>query len=130
MLTRYAVTEKDLAGPFEATPVAMEERAKMKALVYESADEALAEKFHTSIAYLKQLNSGRKIETGQEMMVPNVLENTTPVKATSIQIDKSERVLYVLDIKHRPVAAFPISIGNEKNDPLPLGTMANVTNSA
>ncbi len=124
LLTRYAVTEKDLAGPFEATPAAMEERAKMKALVYESADEALAEKFHTSIAYLKQLNGGHKIESGKEIVVPNVLENTTPVKAASIQIDKSERVLYVLDSKQQPVAAFPISIGNEKNDPLPLGTMA------
>ena len=124
LLTRYAVTEKDLAGPFGPTPAAMEERAKMKALVYESADEALAEKFHTSISYLKQLNGGRKIEIGKEIVAPNVLENTTRVEATSIQIDKSERVLYVLDIKQRPVAAFPISIGNEKNDPLPLGTMA------
>ena len=124
LLTRYAVTEKDLAGPFEPTPVAMEERAKMKALVYESADEALAEKFHTSIAYLKQLNGGGKIETVKEIVVPNVLENPTPVKAASIQIDKTERVLYVLDTKQQPVAAFPISIGNEKNDPLPLGVMA------
>lgn len=124
LLTRYAVTEKDLAGPYEPTPVAMEERAKMKALVYESVDEALAERFHTSIAYLKQINGGRKIEAGKEIVVPNVLEKTTPVKATSIQIDKSERVLYALDSKQQPVAAFPISIGNEKNDPLPLGTMA------
>lgn len=123
-LSHYAVTENDLAGPFEATPVAMDERAKMKALVYESADEALAEKFHTSIAYLKQLNDGRKLEAGKEIVVPNVLENARPVKAASIQIDKSERVLYVLDTKHRPVAAFPISIGNENNDPLPIGTMA------
>ena len=79
LLTRYAVTEKDLAGPFEATPAAMDERAKMKALVYESPEEALAEKFHTSIAYLKQLNDGRKLEAAKEIVVPNVLENTTPV---------------------------------------------------
>jgi lipoprotein-anchoring transpeptidase ErfK/SrfK len=124
LLTRYPVTEKDVAGPFEATPAAMEERAKMKALVYESAEEALAEKFHASPAYLKQLNGGRKIETGEDIVVPNVLEHGTPGKVASIQIDKSEHVLYVLDMKHRPVAAFPISIGNEKNDPLPLGTMA------
>ena len=124
LLTRYTVTEKDVAGPFEATPVAMEERAKMKALVYQSVDEALAEKFHTSIAYLKQINPGGKVETGKEIVVPNVLENTAPVKASSIQIDKSARVLYVLDTKQQPLAAFPISIGNETNDPLPLGTMA------
>ncbi len=124
LLTTYAVTDKDLAGPFEKTPVAMEERAKMKALVYESADEALAEKFHASMGYLKQLNGGRKLEAGKDIIVPNVAASAAPVKAVSIQIDKSEHVLYVLDASDRLVAGFPISIGNEKNDPLPLGMMA------
>ena len=124
LLTTYAVTDKDLAGPFEKTPTAMDERAKMKALVYESVDEALAEKFHTSMGYLKQLNAGHKIESGKDLIVPNVAASAAPVKAASIQIDKSEHVLYVLDASGRLVAGFPISIGNEKNDPLPLGMMA------
>ena len=124
VLTRYTVTDKDLAGPFEKTPVDMNERAKMKALVYETVDEALSEKFHTSIGYLKQLNGARKVEVGKEIVVPNVLGTSAPVKAASIRIDKSERVLYVLDAGKRPVAGFPISIGNEKDDPLPVGMMA------
>ncbi len=124
LLARYTVTEKDTAGPFEKTPADINERAKMKALVYESAAEALAEKFHSSIAYFKQLNGGRKVEAGKEIVVPNVAATSAPVKAASIQILKSERVLYVLDANKRPVAAFPISIGNEKNDPLPVGMMA------
>ncbi len=124
LMTRYTVTDKDAAGPFEKTPADMGERAKMKALVYESVEEALAEKFHTSIAYLKQLNAGHKVEAGAEIVVPNTQGTATPVKAASIQIDKSERVLYVLDAGNRPVAGFPISIGNEKNDPLPIGMMA------
>ncbi len=124
LLTTYAVTDKDLAGPFEKTPAAMDERAKLKALVYESVDEALAEKFHSSTLYLKQLNGGRKIESGKDIIVPNVAASATPTRAASIQIDKSERVLYVLDSDQRLVAGFPISIGNEKNDPLPLGMMA------
>ncbi len=124
LLTTYAVTDKDMAGPFEKTPAAMAERAKMKALVYESADEALAEQFHVSMGYLKQLNKGLKIEAGQSLTVPNVTASAAPVKAASIQIDKSERVLYVLDASDRLVAGFPISIGNEKDDPLPLGMMA------
>jgi lipoprotein-anchoring transpeptidase ErfK/SrfK len=123
-LARYTVTEKDAAGPFEKTPLAMSERATMKALVFESIDEALAEKFHVSIAYLQQLNGGRKVQSGQELVVPNVSGNSAPLKAASIEIVKAERVLYVLDTQKRPVAAFPISIGNEKNDPLPVGTMA------
>jgi len=124
LLTSYTVTDKDTAGPFEKTPADMAERAKMKVLVFESVDEALAEKFHTSVAYLKELNKGRTVEAGKEIVVPNVGTTTAPVKSASIEIDKSQRVLYVLDAEKRPVAAFPISIGNEKNDPLPLGTMA------
>ncbi|MDP3355722.1 MAG: L,D-transpeptidase [Polaromonas sp.] len=124
LLATYTVTDKDTAGPFEKTPADMAERAKMKALVYESVDEALAEKFHTSIAWLKQLNGGRKIEAGKEIVVPNVTSVAAPAKAASIQIDKSERVLYVLDAEKRPVAGFPISIGNEKDDPLPVGMLA------
>ena len=124
LLSTYAVTDKDTVGPFEKTPAAMDERAKMKALVYESADEALAERFHVSMGYLKQLNKGLRIETSQSLIVPNIAASAVPVKAASIQIDKSERVLYVLDASDRLVAGFPISIGNEKDDPLPLGMMA------
>lgn len=124
LLTRYTVTAKDIAGPFEKTPVDMAERAKLKVLVYESAEEALSEKFHTSTAFLKQLNGGRKVGAGNELVVPNVSGTVAPAKAASIQIDKSERVLYVLNTDKQPVAGFPISIGNEKSDPLPIGLMA------
>ena len=123
LLTTYTVTAKDAAGPFEKTPAAMDERAKMKALVYESLDEAMAEKFHSSIGYLKQLNAG-SIAAGKDITVPNVATSAAPKSASSIEIDKSERVLYVLDSKQRLVAGFPISIGNEKDDPLPVGVMA------
>ena len=123
-LTRYTVTEKDVAGPYVKTPADMNERAKMTALVFESADEALAEKFHVNISYLHQLNGGRKVQAGLDIVVPNVAGNTPPAKAASIEIVKAARVLYVLDAHKRPVAGFPISIGNEKNDPLPLGAMA------
>ena len=83
LLATYTVTEKDTAGPFEKTPAAMAERAKMKALVFESADEALAEKFHTSIAYLRQLNGGRKVEAGKDIVVPNVSSVAAPAPPTS-----------------------------------------------
>ena len=64
------------------------------------------------------------MQAGAELVAPNVSGNSAPLKAASIKIVKAERVLYVLDAQKRPVAAFPISIGNEKNDPLPVGTMA------
>ena len=125
LLTSYTITEKDAAGPFEKTPAAMEDRAQMKALPYETLQEALAEKFHSGQGYLAQLNAGRKFEAGSEIVVPNVSPaGKAPTGAASIEIVKSRHVLYVLNGKKRPIAGFPISIGNENDDPLPIGTMA------
>ncbi|MBC7604736.1 MAG: murein L,D-transpeptidase [Ramlibacter sp.] len=123
-LARYTLTDKDIAGPFEKTPPKMADRALLKALPYESLDEALAEKFHSSPAYIKSINAGAKMDAGSEIIVPNVMESKAPVKGGSIEIDKEARVLYVLDATKKPVAAFPISIGKEDRDPLPVGTMS------
>ncbi|MBK6866534.1 MAG: murein L,D-transpeptidase [Burkholderiales bacterium] len=125
LLTRYTITDKDAAGPFEKTPQDMAERAKLKALPHESLDEAIAERFHVNPAYLKQLNSGKALAAGADIVVPNVLDSKAPTRASqAIEIDKGERVLFVLDQDGKPAAGFPISIGNERNDPLPLGEMA------
>jgi lipoprotein-anchoring transpeptidase ErfK/SrfK len=124
LLVAYTVTDKDAAGPFEKLPTDQNERAQLKAMPYESLEEALAERFHTSPSYLKQLNAGRKIDAGAEITVPNVIEGKAPLHPASIEIDKAARVLYVLDARKRPLAAFPISIGNEQSDPLPIGVMS------
>ena len=125
LLTRYTVTDKDAAGPFEPTPADMAERARLKALHYESLDEAIAERFHVNPAYLKRLNGGKAPAAGAEIVVPNVAGGKAPTRASqAIEIDKGERVLFVLDQDGKPAAGFPISIGNERNDPLPIGQMA------
>ena len=123
VLTRYTVTDKDAAGPFDKIPADNEARGLLKAMPYESLEEALAERFHTSADYLRQMNGRQRIEAGSELVVPNVLGGKPPANAASIGIDKSARVLYVLDSGKRPLAAFPISVGNEKSDPLPVGVM-------
>jgi lipoprotein-anchoring transpeptidase ErfK/SrfK len=124
LLVRYTINDKDAAGPFQKLPADLAMRAELKAQPYESLDESLAERFHTSIAFLRQLNRAGKIEGAAEIVVPNVARGKPPSKAVSIEVRKGERVLYVLDVEKRPVAAFPISIGNEKSDPLPIGVMA------
>ncbi|MEO6624746.1 MAG: L,D-transpeptidase [Burkholderiaceae bacterium] len=123
VLTRYTVTDKDAAGPFDKVPTDPQARRQLKTMPYESIEEALAERFHTSPAYLKQINPGNRIAAGSEIIVPNVVGGKPPANAASIEIDKAARVLYVLDTSKRPLAAFPISIGNEKSDPLPVGVM-------
>lgn len=55
--TRVVTIPADFAvGPFYEIPDEPEDQAKMPALVYESLDEKLAERFHTTIAVLKELN--------------------------------------------------------------------------
>lgn len=135
LFVRYTVTAKETAGPFTPTPKDMNERAKLKSLDYENIEEALAEKHHVSPKYLKGLNRGAAFGAGDEIIVPNVLmASGTPnapgdamaKSAGSIEIDKSEHVLFVLDKDGKPLAGFPISIGSPK-DPLPLGPM-KITN--
>jgi lipoprotein-anchoring transpeptidase ErfK/SrfK len=55
--TRVVTIPADFAaGPFYKVPEEPEDQAKMPALGYESLDEKLAERFHTTLAVLKELN--------------------------------------------------------------------------
>ena len=57
--TRVVTIPADFApGPFVKIPKGPEEQAKLTALGYESLDEKLAERFHTTVATLKLLNPG------------------------------------------------------------------------
>jgi lipoprotein-anchoring transpeptidase ErfK/SrfK len=129
LFTTYAITEKDAAGPFAATPREMADRAKMKALTYENLKEAISEKHHMSPKALADLNVGARFQAGEEIVVVNVTNeaDASVIKAAaSIEIDKSEQMLFVLDRTGKPLAGFPISIGGPL-DPLPLGKM-KITN--
>ena len=135
LFARYTVTATEADGPFTPTPKAMEERAKLKSLDYENIEEALGEKHHVSPRFLQELNRGSRFGAGDEIVVPNVVSMSgTPrasdtaiaKSAASIEIDKSEHVLLVLDKDGAPLAGFPISIGSPK-DPLPLGAMKIAT---
>ncbi len=123
----YRISESDAMGPFTKTPSATAERAKLKSLDYESLREALAERFHMSPALLSDMNRGRSLKAGENIVVAELGDKgATPLGAQSIQIDKSQRMLYVIGAGQKVVAAFPVSIGGPL-DPLPLGTM-KITN--
>ena len=122
VLVEYTLAKEDTAGPFTKTPADMMERAQLKSLDYETVQEALGEKFHCSPKWLQGANRGGAFEAGDKIVVPATGGDKPPAPAASIRIDKSERVLYLLDKGELPVAAFPISIGSAQ-DPLPLGRM-------
>jgi lipoprotein-anchoring transpeptidase ErfK/SrfK len=71
--TPYRITTDDAAGPFVSRlPSDMIDIAKLPALGYTSIAEALAERFHTTAAFLQQLNPGVNFAADQEVQVPNV----------------------------------------------------------
>lgn len=69
----YTVTEADLQTVGEL-PESVPEKAKLKALPYRDAAEALAEKFHCDPDFLEKINPGKTkaIKAGDQLQVPNV----------------------------------------------------------
>lgn len=69
----YTVTETDLKS-IGNLPTSVPEQAKKKLLPYKDAAEALAEKFHTDVDFLEELNPGKtkSIKAGDTLSVPNV----------------------------------------------------------
>ena len=69
----YTVTEADLqsTGPSPKEPA---QQAKLKFLPYHDPADAIAEKFHSDVHFLEQLNPGKlkAIKAGDQLMVPNV----------------------------------------------------------
>jgi len=128
LINEYTVSKEDASGPFSKTPADMMERAQLKSLDYETIHEALGEKFHCSSKWLRDANRGSRFQAGDKIVVPAVGSDKPPAKAVSIRIDKSERVLFLLDKDQLPVAGFPISIGSA-SDPLPIGRM-DIKNAA
>jgi lipoprotein-anchoring transpeptidase ErfK/SrfK len=110
----YTITEADLQsiGPLPKEPP---EQAKLKFLPYRDAADAIAEKFHTDIHFLEQLNPGKlkAIKAGDQVMVPNV----EPFELASVK-----------DIK--PGSEVGTQAANETEDQPQTetpGTTANVT---
>ena len=69
----YTVTEADLQS-IGVVPASVPEQAKKKSLPYKDAAEAIAEKFHTDVDFLAELNPGKTkaIKAGDTLSVPNV----------------------------------------------------------
>jgi lipoprotein-anchoring transpeptidase ErfK/SrfK len=69
----YTVTDADLAS-VSPLPGSISAQAKLKFLPYRDAADAIAEKFHSDVHLLEQLNPGKMktIKPGDQLMVPNV----------------------------------------------------------
>jgi lipoprotein-anchoring transpeptidase ErfK/SrfK len=120
-LITYTLMDADVAGPFAEIPSDMIEKSKLSSLGYGSAIEALGEKFHASPRLLQELNPGKDLaNSGEAIVVPNVIDAATLPKASEVVVDKSDATISLVDASGKTYAQFPATMGSE-HDPLPLG---------
>jgi len=141
-LVDYEISPDDTKGPFiGAIPAKLDDMAKLPALSYSSAREALAEKFHMQEDLLRVLNPRAAFDrAGTTIVVANVARDAPASRETTasapaaapeqrasapavarIEIDKRERSLRALDKDGKLVAFYPASIGSTEK-PAPSGT--------
>jgi lipoprotein-anchoring transpeptidase ErfK/SrfK len=126
VVTTYAITAADAAGPFTPDiPSDLEQQATLPALNYSSLEEATGEKFHTSPALLKALNPGMTLEEGAEIQVPNVgvtdQAATPAARAARVTVSRSGSSATAYDEAGKVIFYAPVTSGSA-HDPLPLGT--------
>jgi len=121
ILASYTLTAQDVQGPFLKLPTDMMDKAKLEALGFESAAEALGEKFHASPKLLARLNPGKDLSLSGEVLIVPIVEPTQALaKAAKVVVDRSDSALTVLDADGVVMGYFPASTGSE-HDPLPVG---------
>lgn len=119
----YTITEQDVNGPYQALPSDPMEQAQMRRLGYQDMLEAFGERYHVSPKLITDLNKGRELVAGQQIVLPDTTRTVAlPGAVVSLRIDKSDKMLYALGEGEKVLAAFPVSFGGEL-DPLPIGRM-------
>ncbi|MEO6718347.1 MAG: L,D-transpeptidase family protein [Novosphingobium sp.] len=89
--TRVVTIPADFAaGPFVALPKDAAQQAKLPALGYESLDEKLAERFHTTVATLQMLNDVLPLASAPAGSPSNA--SAAPTSGSSFQADRKIRV--------------------------------------
>jgi len=135
-LTTYRLTGQDVNGPFTSVPGDFMQKAKLPALRYTSALEAISEKFHISPDLFLTLNPDAILIEGETVVVPNVFnhkvtpKSISPVKRVSGKINQDENRLKVIisgansDLmvtrNGKVIFYAPVSHGGDR-DPVPVG---------
>lgn len=123
VLVGYQIKAEDVDGPFvEKIPTDFGEMAQMKRLSYTSPLEQLSEKFHIDPDLLKQLNPGAQLAAGEQLFVPDVMDNEPTEKIARIEVDKKQNVVRGYAADDTLVVSYPASIGSREN-PSPEGSM-------
>lgn len=120
VLISYTLTDSDVNIKTTTIPQGVEAKSKLEGLYYESVAEAMAEKFHMSINYLKQLNPNATFTEGETLTVYNPGKaNKTAI--TRVVADKNSQTLFAYDKNNKLVASYPTTVGSTAT-PSPTGT--------
>jgi lipoprotein-anchoring transpeptidase ErfK/SrfK len=120
VLLTYTITQANEKGPFLPLPADIQEKAKMKWLGFETPEEGLGERFHSSPKLLAELNPGKRLDTaGERITVPNVRRGVVR-PALHLVVSKSKRTVIAYGAGDKELAQYPATIG-DTHDPLPIG---------
>ncbi len=123
VLADYVVTDEDAKGPFVVLGDDMTAQAKLPSMGFESAKEALAEKFHMTQELLDQLNPGADFaRAGTKIVVAQVGDDALPADVALIEVDKADKALRAFDAGGKLLAFYPSTIGSDER-PAPEGLL-------
>jgi lipoprotein-anchoring transpeptidase ErfK/SrfK len=119
-LVAYVLTAEDVRGPFVDVPSDLEAMSRLDHVGYETAAEAVAEKFHMDEDLLRTLNPDVDFtQAGTEIVVANG-GGELDTQVASVEVDVSEGAVRAFDASNRIVAYYPASIGS-RDAPAPIG---------
>ena len=119
-LVAYTITAEDVRGPFVDVPSDLEAMSRLDRVGYESAEEAIAEKFHMDDDLLRTLNPGADFaQPGTEIVVANG-GGELATQVASIEVDVAEGAVRAFDASNQLVAFYPATIGSG-DAPAPVG---------
>ncbi len=120
-VTRYTITDADVAGPFvDPLPTDMAALAKLDSPAYSGPVEELAERFHMDDALLKALNPQADFTKAGTVVTVAAVARTKLPPVTRIEVDKTEQAVraYAGD---KLVAVYPATVGSQER-PAPDGS--------
>lgn len=120
VIKQYQIEPADVSKLVESVPEDYVEKSKLPWLGYTSGAEAIAEKFHMDIDFLKTLNPAKAFTAGETVVVADPGPPTTTA-VTRIIADKANKRLVVYGEGGRPDIIYPATIGSDAT-PSPVGT--------
>ena len=115
-ITDYAITAADFAQLGKA-PEDWVEKAAQERMAYTTILELVAEKFHATQRYIRQLNpdiAWATVQAPVTVHVPNVMTDSIPLLASQVKINLARKWLSVYDKTGHLCAYFPCSIGRDR----------------